>query len=70
MGGAFGPAGDEVVIEEYLEGQEVSLLCFCDGTTALPMVAVQDHKRALNGDMGLNTAEWEPIARRLSGPKS
>jgi len=55
MGGAFGPAGNEVVIEEYLEGQEVSLLCFCDGKTALPMVAVQDHKRALNGDMGLNT---------------
>ncbi|RNC29788.1 MAG: Phosphoribosylamine--glycine ligase [Candidatus Dichloromethanomonas elyunquensis] len=55
MGGAFGSAGNEVVIEEYLEGQEVSLLCFCDGMTALPMVAVQDHKRALNGDMGLNT---------------
>ncbi|NLI91935.1 MAG: phosphoribosylamine--glycine ligase [Peptococcaceae bacterium] len=55
MGGAFGSAGNEVVIEEYLEGQEVSLLCFCDGITALPMVAVQDHKRALNGDMGLNT---------------
>jgi phosphoribosylamine--glycine ligase len=34
MGGAFGPAGNEVVIEEYLEGQEVSLLCFCDGKTA------------------------------------
>jgi phosphoribosylamine--glycine ligase len=55
MGGAFGAAGNEVVIEEYLEGQEVSLLCFCDGTTALPMTAVQDHKRALNGDQGLNT---------------
>ncbi len=55
MGGAFGSAGNEVVIEEYLEGQEVSLLCFCDGETAVPMVAVQDHKRALNGDMGLNT---------------
>lgn len=55
MGGAFGEAGTKVVIEEYLEGQEVSLLCFCDGTTALPMVAVQDHKRALNGDLGLNT---------------
>lgn len=55
MGGAFGEAGTKVVIEEYLEGQEVSLLCFCDGETALPMVAVQDHKRALNGDLGLNT---------------
>lgn len=55
MGGAFGSAGSRIVVEEYLEGQEVSLLCFCDGMTALPMVAVQDHKRALNGDMGLNT---------------
>lgn len=55
MGGTFGSAGNEVVIEEYLEGEEVSLLCFCDGQTAIPMVAVQDHKRALNGDMGLNT---------------
>ena len=55
MGGEFGQAGNQVVIEEYLEGQEVSLLCFCDGTSALPMVAVQDHKRALNGDLGLNT---------------
>ena len=55
MGGAFGEAGNKVVIEEYLEGQEVSLLCFCDGSTALPMIAVQDYKRALNGDLGLNT---------------
>lgn len=55
MGGEFGEAGNQVVVEEYLEGHEVSLLCFCDGTSALPMVAVQDHKRALNGDLGLNT---------------
>lgn len=55
MGGAFGEAGNKVVIEEYLEGEEVSFLCFCDGKTAFPMVAVQDHKRALNGDLGLNT---------------
>ena len=55
MGGSFGSAGEKVVIEEYLEGQEVSLLCFCDGQTAVPMVAVQDHKRALDGDCGLNT---------------
>ncbi|MGI5900879.1 MAG: phosphoribosylamine--glycine ligase [Desulfitobacteriia bacterium] len=55
MGGSFGDAGKKVVIEEYLEGPEVSLLCFCDGHTALPMVAVQDHKRALDGDLGLNT---------------
>lgn len=55
MGGAFGSAGEKVVIEEFLEGPEVSLLCFCDGDTALPMVAVQDHKRACDGDKGLNT---------------
>lgn len=55
MGGSFGPAGKKVVIEEFLEGREVSLLCFCDGREAVPMVAVQDHKRALDGDGGLNT---------------
>ena len=55
MGGAFGAAGQRIVVEEYLEGQEVSLLCFCDGQTASPMVPVQDHKRALDGDQGLNT---------------
>lgn len=55
MDGAFGSAGKKLVIEEFLEGQEVSLLCFCDGETAYPMVPVQDHKRALDGDMGLNT---------------
>lgn len=55
MDGGFGSAGEKLVIEEFLEGQEVSLLCFCDGVTALPMVPVQDHKRALEGDLGLNT---------------
>ena len=55
MEGSFGSAGKKLVIEEFLEGQEVSLLCFCDGATALPMVPVQDHKRALEGDLGLNT---------------
>jgi phosphoribosylamine--glycine ligase len=55
MDGKFGNAGRKVVIEEFLEGQEVSLLCFADGITACPMVPVQDHKRALDGDQGLNT---------------
>ncbi|KJR49585.1 Phosphoribosylamine--glycine ligase [Desulfosporosinus sp. I2] len=55
MEGGFGSAGKKLVIEEFLEGQEVSLLCFCDGVSALPMVPVQDHKRALEGDLGLNT---------------
>jgi len=53
--GGFGSAGKKLVIEEFLEGQEVSLLCLCDGTTAYPMAPVQDHKRALDGDLGLNT---------------
>jgi phosphoribosylamine--glycine ligase len=53
--GGFGTAGKKLVIEEFLEGQEVSLLCFCDGVTAYPMAPVQDHKRALDGDLGLNT---------------
>lgn len=55
MDGDFGEAGKTLLVEEFLEGPEVSLLCFCDGETALPMVPVQDHKRALDGDQGLNT---------------
>jgi phosphoribosylamine--glycine ligase len=55
MDGAFGSAGRKLVVEEFLEGQEISLLCFADGITARPMVPVQDHKRALDGDGGLNT---------------
>ena len=55
MDGGFGTAGKKLVVEEFLEGQEVSLLCFCDGMAARPMVPVQDHKRALEGDLGLNT---------------
>ena len=55
MDGGFGSAGKKLVIEEFLAGQEVSLLCFSDGVTACPMVPVQDHKRALEGDLGLNT---------------
>jgi len=51
----FGSSGDNVVIEEFLTGPEVSLLAFCDGKTLKPMVSAQDHKRALDGDKGLNT---------------
>ncbi len=53
--GAFGEAGDEVVIEERLEGPEVSLMAFSDGQTVLPMLPAQDHKRLLDGDAGPNT---------------
>lgn len=51
----FGEAGSSIVIEEFLEGEEVSLLAFCDGKTAVPMLPVQDHKRIGDGDSGPNT---------------
>ena len=51
----FGTAGDEVVIEERLHGAEVSLMAFTDGTTVIPMLPVQDHKRLFDGDTGPNT---------------
>lgn len=55
LGGRFGEAGSHVLIEEYLEGPECSLLAFTDGRTVLPMMPAQDHKRALDGDRGPNT---------------
>ncbi len=55
MDGAFGDSGKVLLVEEYLEGLEVSLLCLCDGETALPLAPVQDHKRASEGDQGPNT---------------
>ena len=51
----FGDAGTEVVIEERMMGQEVSLMAFTDGMTVVPMIPAQDHKRLLNGDNGPNT---------------
>ncbi len=51
----FGAAGAEIVIEECLEGEEVSVFALCDGTTALPLAAAQDHKAAFDGDQGPNT---------------
>lgn len=51
----FGTAGNKVVIEEFLTGREVSVLTFCDGKTIKVMSSAQDHKRALDGDQGLNT---------------
>lgn len=51
----FGTAGDKIVIEEFMTGREVSVLCFSDGKTIKPMTSAQDHKRAKDGDKGLNT---------------
>ncbi len=51
----FGAAGDKMVIEEFMTGREVSVLSFCDGKTIKPMTSAQDHKRAGDGDTGLNT---------------
>ena len=51
----FGDAGSCMVVEEFLTGREVSVLSFCDGKTIRPMTSAQDHKRAMDGDLGLNT---------------
>ncbi|PWU77146.1 phosphoribosylamine--glycine ligase [Ochrobactrum sp. POC9] len=53
--GAFGSAGAEVVVEEFLNGEEASFFCICDGKTALPLGSAQDHKRVGDGDTGPNT---------------
>ena len=62
---AFGASGNRVVVEEFLTGPEVSLLCFCDGRTIVPMVPAMDHKRALDGDQGLNTGGMGVVAPNL-----
>ncbi len=58
----FGASGDHVVIEEFLTGPEVSVLAFTDGKTLVPMISSMDHKRARDGDQGLNTGGMGTIA--------
>ncbi|MBQ8719731.1 MAG: phosphoribosylamine--glycine ligase [Clostridia bacterium] len=58
----FGKSGDSIVIEEFLEGPEVSVLAFTDGKTLVPMVSSMDHKRAHDGDTGLNTGGMGTVA--------
>ena len=60
--GKFGKSGSEIVVEEYLTGPEVSVLAFTDGKTVKPMVSSMDHKRAYDGDKGLNTGGMGTIA--------
>ncbi len=55
FGGGLGAAGGEVVIEEFLDGEEASFFALCDGETAIPLATAQDHKRAFEGDKGPNT---------------
>lgn len=58
----FGASGEHIVIEEFMTGPEVSVLAFTDGKTIVPMVSAMDHKRALDGDKGLNTGGMGTIA--------
>lgn len=58
----FGDSGNNIVIEEYLEGPEVSVLAFTDGKTVVPMVSSMDHKRAKDNDLGLNTGGMGTVA--------
>lgn len=59
---AFGKSGDNIVIEEFLEGPEVSVLSFTDGKVVVPMISSMDHKRIGDGDTGLNTGGMGTIA--------
>ena len=55
FGGGLGAAGGEVVVEEFLQGEEASFFALCDGESAIALASAQDHKRALDGDVGPNT---------------
>jgi phosphoribosylamine--glycine ligase len=70
VGGAFGVAGTEVLIEEYMEGEELSLFALTDGRAVLPLPAAQDHKRLRDGDQGPNTGgmgAYAPVSLSTPG---
>ena len=62
-GDSFGESGREVVIEEFLDGEEASLHLICSGESYVAMPMSQDHKKVGEGDTGLNTGAWEPTLR-------
>ena len=69
-GHAFGVAGSQVLVEEFMEGEELSLLALADGMNVLPLVPAQDHKRLLDGDRGPNTGgmgAYAPVALGSAG---
>src|SRR6202035_2184187 len=69
FGGGLGEAGAEIVIEEFLDGEEASFFALCDGDTAVAFTTAQDHKRAFDGDQGPNTGgmgAYPPAADRQS----
>lgn len=63
VGGRFGAAGAEVVVEEFLDGEEVSFFALCDGENALPLASAQDHKAVGDGDTGPNTGGMGAYSR-------
>lgn len=69
-GGIFGDAGAEVLVEEFMQGEELSLFALTDGSNVLPMIAAQDHKRIFEGDTGPNTGGMGAYAPVSIAPKS
>ncbi|MBK5257889.1 MAG: phosphoribosylamine--glycine ligase [Vicinamibacteria bacterium] len=66
QGKRFGKAGERVVIEEFIPGEEVSFMVLCDGTRAIPLASVQDHKRLKDGDKGPNTGGMGAVSPALN----